>query len=279
MSAALPPTGPDMLEAHVGHLDSRMGAAIIGSHAVFRGHDLHADLREMDWVALTLFGITGRRFTASQLKLLHGILVYTSYPDARIWNNRVAALAGSARSTPALAIAAALAVSEAAIYGGQPGVRAFDYLQRARRATEAGQPLAEVVAAEHRIFGFGRPTPELGDERLPWLLALATEQGLASGPHLALAHATEALLLKKSARLRMNYAAMCAALCADMDFTVAQFHLFRVPLFLAGMPPGYIEAAGRPEGSLFPIPCRDIDYTGVAKRVWRTTPAASEAPQ
>jgi hypothetical protein len=271
-------SGPALLAAHVGHLDSRMGAAVIGSHAVFRGHNLHADLGDMDWLELILFGITGRRFSAPQLKLVHALFVYTSYPDARIWNNRVAALAGSARSTPALAgsarstpalaLAAALAVSEAGIYGGQPGVRAIDFLQRARAALLAGRTLDDIVAGEGRIAGYGRPTPELGDERLPWLLARATALGLADGPHLAIAHATEHLLLQKNPRLRMNYAAMCAALGADMGLSTAEFHLLRVPLFLAGMPPGYIEARERPEGSLFPIPCSDIDYSGASKRAW-----------
>lgn len=260
--------GPDLLEQHVGHLKSRMGAAFIGSHAVFRGHNLHLDLRKMDWVELYLFGITGRRFTPAQLELLHGIFVYTSYPDARIWNNRVAALAGSARSTPALGITAALAVSEAGIYGGQPGVRAIDFLLRARRQLDAGADLAALVRAEGRIYGYGRPTPELGDERLPWLLALAQRLGLANGPHLALSLDVERLLLAKNARLRMNYAAMTAALCADIGFSVQEFHLFRVPLFLAGMPPGYLEATQKPEGSLFPIPCRDVRYSGAPAREW-----------
>ena len=44
---------------------------------------------------------------------MHALWVNTSYPDARIWNNRVAALAGSARSTGNLGVSAALAVSEA----------------------------------------------------------------------------------------------------------------------------------------------------------------------
>lgn len=260
--------GPELLEQHVGHHKSRMGAAFIGSHTIFRGHNLHADLGKMDWVELYLFGITGRRFTSQQIELLHGILVYTSYPDARIWNNRVAALAGSSRSTPALAISAALAVSEAGIYGGQPGVRAIDFFLRARKRLEEQGNLADVVAQEGRIYGYGRPTPELGDERLPWLLALAQRLGLGEGPHLKIALEVEHLLLEKNTKLRMNYAAMTSALCADMGFSIAEFHMFRVPLFLAGMPPGYIEARERPEGSLFPIPCRGIRYEGAAKRTW-----------
>ena len=261
--------GPELLEQHVGHLKSRMGAAVIGSHAMLRGYDLHRDLRDLDWVELYLLGITGRRFTEAQTELLHAILVYTSYPDARIWNNRVAALAGSARSTPALAISAALAVSEAGIYGGQPGGRAIDYFLRTRTALDNGAALADVVAGAGRIYGYGRPTPELGDERLPWLLDLAQRVGLGDGAHLQIALETEKLLVAKNARLRMNYAAMTAALCADMGFSIAEFHMFRVPLFLAGMPPGYIEALERPEGSLFPIPCRHVQYQGVPRRTWR----------
>src|SRR5436309_888547 len=97
------------LRDNAGRLRTRMGAAFVGQRAVFRGHDLHADLRDMDWLELYLFGITGRRFTRAQIELLQATWVYTSYPDARLWNNRVAALAGSARSTPALGIGAAIA--------------------------------------------------------------------------------------------------------------------------------------------------------------------------
>ena len=54
--------GPDFLHQHTDRLKSRMGACFPGERAVFRGHDLHAELRDMDWVELFVFGITGRRF-------------------------------------------------------------------------------------------------------------------------------------------------------------------------------------------------------------------------
>ncbi len=110
-------TGPDALRENVGKVRSRVGGCFMGSHVVFRGKDLHAELGDASWLDLYLFGITGRRFSSAQLRLLEAVWVYTSYPDARIWNNRVAALAGSARSTGNLAISAALAASEAAIFG------------------------------------------------------------------------------------------------------------------------------------------------------------------
>ena len=92
-------TGPELLRENVGRLRSRVGGCFMGSHAMFRGKDLHAELADASWLDLYLFGITGRRFSKPQLRLLEAMWAYTSYPDARIWNNRIAALAGSARST------------------------------------------------------------------------------------------------------------------------------------------------------------------------------------
>src|SRR5512138_1855261 len=141
-------SAPLVLAQAVGRIRSRVGAVFIGSHAVFRGKDLHADLGDAGWLDLYLFGITGRRFSAPKLRLLEAIWTYTSYPDARIWNNRVAALAGTTRSTGNLGIAASLAVSEAKIYGQRPSYRAIEFLVRLRAHIEAGGELGPLVEKE-----------------------------------------------------------------------------------------------------------------------------------
>src|SRR5450631_935953 len=161
--------GPQLLEQHVGRLITSAGAFFPGERAVFRGHDLHASLKDLDWLELYLFGITGRRYTPQQMKVLHALWTYTSYPDARLWNNRVAALAGTARSTGNLGIAAALAVSEAQIYGWGAALRASEFLTRARIHVDAGEDLKELVRAalesERGIAGYGRPIVS-ADERI-----------------------------------------------------------------------------------------------------------------
>ncbi|HUG21883.1 hypothetical protein [Piscinibacter sp.] len=264
-------TGPGSLRESAGRLKTWMGQCFVGTRTVFRGHDLHADLGAMDWIELYLFGITGRRFGAAQLRLLHAMWVHTSYPDARLWNNRVAALAGSVRSTPALGISAAIGMSEAVIYGGHPFVRAIDFLLAARRQVEQGTDLHRIVheeLAQRRIFGYGRPIASV-DERLPWLLRLARDVELDRGPHLALAFEVERILVAHDERLKMNYAALTAALAADLGFSVTEFHHFQVPTFLAGMTPCFIEASERPAGTLFPLSCAHVSYEGPAKRRWR----------
>jgi hypothetical protein len=264
--------GPALLQEHVGVLKSRMGTFFPGSHVIFRGKDLHADLKDMDWMELYVFGITGRRLSSEQLRLLHSVWTYTSYPDVRLWNNRVAALAGSSRSTGNLGVAAALAVSEASIYGRGIDMRAIDFLLRTQKSLQAGGALEDCVRVEldaHRsIAGYGRPLIN-GDERNQHMMALAEKLGMNKGPYLQLAFDIENLLFSGRWRMKMNYAGLVAALIADLGFSPREYYLFLFPAFLAGMQPCLIEASERPEGTLYPISCNDILYDGPSSRPWR----------
>lgn len=259
------------LDAFNGPLRTAVGACWPGSRAVFRGLDVHVDLRDADWMDLYVFGITGRRHTPAQIRLLHAIWVLTSYPDTRLWNNRVAALAANARSSPVLALAAAVAVSEAGIYGGGPGVRAIDFFLRAGTAVRAGDALEDFLRAElaeRRIYGYGRPI-DSRDERLPALIDIATSLGFADGWYYRLSFAVERFLVEQHKPfLLMNYAALTAALAADLGFSPREYQLFNILKTLAGMPPCIAEAAEKPEGAVFPRACEQIDYVGAPIRDW-----------
>jgi hypothetical protein len=264
--------GQEALKANVGVVRSRMGAAFVGSHAVLRGRDIHAELGDLSWFAMYLFGITGRRFTDAQLRLMEAIWSYTCYPDARIWNNRVAALAGTARSTGNLALSAALAVTEADIYGQGPCCRAIDFLIRTRKAVEAGGDLGELIRRElvqHRsLGGYGRPIASADERNVP-IVDLARSLGLADGPHLKLAFQVETFLLENRYRMHINYAAVTSALSADMGLSPREHYFLIFACFLGGMVPCYMEAAERPEGTLLPLPCDGVAYVGTPKRDWQ----------
>jgi citrate synthase len=256
-----------------GPLRSNVGGCFPGERAVFRGHDLHASLRDADWLDLYLFGITGRRHTPEQIKVLHAIWVNTSYPDARLWNNRVAALAGSARSTGTLALAAALATSEAAIYGRQIDLAVADFLERAQHQVEAGANLENVVREElqrnRSIGGYGRPVARnAADERIGPVLDVAARYGFADGKYVRLAFAIEEVLLNGRWRMRMNYAALAVALALDIGLSPQECYLFGFPTFLAGMAPCYIEGIQRPQQATMPLRCSAINYEGPERRSW-----------
>lgn len=265
--------GPEFLSQKVGKLQTAMGGFFPGSHVVFRGQTLHTDLKDLDWMEIYVLGICGRRFSAPQIQMMNALWTYTSYPDARIWNNRVAALSGSARSTGSLGVSAALAISEAHIYGRGNDIQAISFFIATIKRLAAGDNLADCLQDEmkthRRIAGYGRPLIN-ADERIVPIMAKAAALGFDQGPHIQLAFAVERFLLDSGRNLRMNYGAALAAFGADLGLSPEEFYLFMIPSFLAGMPPCFLEARHAAEGSLFPLRCTDIAYQGSPPRPWKT---------
>lgn len=264
--------GPEKLLKTEGQWVTRMGKWFPGERVVFRGKDLHQELvHDMDWMGLYLYSITGRRFTDQQMKVLNALWTYTSFPDPRLWNNRVAALGGTVRTTPTLALTAAAAVSEAALYGQGPSVRAIDFFLRVKAALGKGVELVDFVQEElqrrGKIFGYGRPISGF-DERIPHLMGLMKETATDRGEHVLLALEVENQLMKHKEGLRINIAGLGAALAADMGFSPREFHLYKIPTLLAGMPPCLLDSYQKPEGTFFPFRCDVVHYQGPERRRW-----------
>jgi hypothetical protein len=265
--------GPHILEAHADVFRTRVGAAFPGSHAVFRGHDLHRDLTDLSWQALCAFGITGRRIPEAHLKWFEAAWVNTSYPDARLWNNRVAALGGTTRSTPNLAISAAQAMSEAALFGRGNEFRALDFFIKTRKALAQGTTLAahldRFLAEGGRMAGYGRPIAS-HDERIPVAMALGRELGVADGPFVKLAFEIDRYFEASNRPLRLNMGGLVAAYAGDFGWSPQEFNMMVYASFLAGMFPCYVEATEKPPGAVFPIRCADVRYEGRPHREWRS---------
>lgn len=259
------------LERFEDRWETRMGEWVPGERVFFREHDLHRDLLRSSWLEIYTYGITGRRYDERTLRMMNAMWVATSFPEPRIWNNRVASLAGTARTTGNLGISAAMAVSEASIFGRRPDIRTLDFLRRADRRREGGETLAEVVRDElrrHRgLSGYGRPVTSI-DERIPHVMEVARELGFDQGRFVRLAFEIEEVLQQGRWRMKMNYAGLAAALCADMGMSPREYYAFTYPVFLAGMWPCFIEASGKEEGSFFPLRCARIEYDGPEPRDW-----------
>ncbi len=263
-----------ILEQYEGALPTTAGKCFPGERAVFRGVDLHTEFRDADWIDLYIYSVTGRRLPASQLKVLQSVWVYTSYPDVRLWCNRVVALAGSTRGTGAQGLGAGLATSEAAIFGLQPEMGAADFLVRALARQHAGDTLEQIVRDElktyPRIMGYGRPVAaDFIDERIPVTLDMMQRQDMTVGPYLQLAFDIEAMLEQVCGRrLPMTYATMVVAIPLDLGFTPAECYMYMQPSLMAGMVPCYMEAVQRPASATFALRCTRIEYNGAAPREW-----------
>lgn len=121
------PKGPELLARYEDNWVTAMGAWFPEGRVVLRGRDVLNDLGRRRWMELFVFGITSRE-SPRLARLIEGIwAISCSYPEPRIWNNRVAALAGTVRSTGVLAVSSAIAVTEATLYGLRPIKGAMDF--------------------------------------------------------------------------------------------------------------------------------------------------------
>ena len=171
---------------HEDHWQTTIGAWLFNEgKSVIRGKNIFTELRDIEWMRLFLYGITGRMFDDKAVRLFESIWVIgISYPDPRLWANRVAALAGTARSTGGLALSGAIATCEGYKVGHRANIRAIDFFLRAKQALEAianeqnislsemklDSFLEELVKQEmkkHRgVAGYGRPIDPPHDERI-----------------------------------------------------------------------------------------------------------------
>jgi citrate synthase len=255
---------------------------------MFRGKNIFDELSHLSWMALFLFGITKRIPNDKQLRLFEGLwTLCTSYPDPRIWNNRIAALAGTAQSTATLGVSAATAASEAIIYGHQPLVAAMRFLLTTQEQLGNGQTLTQCLkeyltlsrkgnkgrpsAGKNRqvaaIPGYGRPLVSR-DERIEPLMKLAEELGFSEGPLVKLAFAVEREIMQSGYNLPMNAGALMAALAADQGLTPDQFKYFVILSFSTGIVLCGLDAAEKPPLAFFPMRCNRIHYHGKAPRLW-----------
>ena len=265
--------GPVTLLENEDNWRTRMGLSFAGERVVFRGKDLFSDLKDLRWMELLLFGITGRSFDKYQIELFEGMWrICASYPDPRIWVNRAASLGGTVRTTGVLALSSAIALSEATIYGRRPDVRAIDFLRRSLELVERGNDLITVLKDELRVHrgipGFARPLVN-GDERIVPLVQLAEKTGCSEGKVFRHVFQIEETLKISRYRMKMNVAALAAALAADQGLSTKEYYYYLLPCFSGGIIPCFIDAVEHGEGALLPMRCSRITYSGVSKRQWK----------
>ena len=263
--------GPEMLAQYEDNWVTAMGAWFPEGRVVLRGRDVLHDLGHRRWMELFVYGITGRE-SSVLARLIEGIwAISCSYPEPRIWNNRVAALAGTARSTGVLAVSSAVAVTEATLYGLRPIKGAMDFFYRADQKIRAGAELNDVVKEElrrHRVVsGFGRPIVS-ADERIAPLLRFAKTLGADSGHYVQLAFQVHEILKNSRYKYQINVAALAAAILADQGLSTDDLYHLATLAFVAGMFPCHIDARAKPEGSFFPLRTSRIDYRGAPERRW-----------
>ena len=255
------------------HWQTAMGGAVLGQErVVVRGKDLFTELDKYSWQQFLLFMITGRKFDTKWVECLERLLaICINYPDPRIWNNRVAALAGTVGSTATLATSAGMAATEAKIFGGQSNLSASQFIHSALLSVQAGEDLEQIVRAELKknraVSGYGRPVLKR-DERIIHAERVLREFDIAHGAHAQLACQVEQILMTGRWHYQMNINGLMAAVTADFGLSAEEYYLWLVNGYNAGIVACFIDAKQKPAGALFPLRCTRINYNGAGERVW-----------
>ncbi|MCB1667912.1 MAG: hypothetical protein R3E73_11870 [Porticoccaceae bacterium] len=263
--------GPELLAHYEDNWETDMGAWFPGERVVLRGKDLFSEFGESSWMEYLLFIVTGKR-NPELANLIQTIWVLsTSYPDPRLWNNRVASFAASSRSTGVLALSSGVAVSEATIYGLKPIKGATDFFIRVKKKLQQGDFLEEIITDElvkyKSVYGYGRPMVAQ-DERVVPVLMLAKRLGFDKGEYLDLAFDVEKILSEKH-RMKINIAAVYAALMADAGLSAIEAYYMASLSFTAGMLGPFVDALDKPEAAFFPLSVNRLRCSGFTEtRKW-----------
>lgn len=268
------PSGPTLLKQYEDNWQTDMGAIFFGERAVLRGKDILEELGQHHWMEYMVFAVTGRE-SKSLARLIEAMWVMcSSYPDPRLWNNRIGALGGTARTTGALSVNAASAASEATTYGLRTSKGAIDLLYRFKAQLDSGIKLEDLISNELKqyrvVWGYGRPLAS-GDERVAPLMEFAKSIGYGSGPFVKLAFDIGDHLSNSRYKYQINISAVVAALLADEGLSVNEFYYVTALSFIGGIFPCYVDARNKKEGTFFPLSAERIKYRGVhINRNWPT---------
>ena len=252
--------------------ESSVGGTVPGESAFFRGHNMFEKFNDWNWLGMFYFSATGRELNENSEKFFNGLYCMCfSYPDSRIWNNGVAALAATARSTAQLAVCSASAVSEAEFYGGPPVMKSLDFMLRAKSLFDSGKSLDEIEKLEKEgnkfLFGYGRPVVSK-DERVIPAINLLKELELFDRPYVQFALNMERHLQQQKEGVGLNIGGVFAAFCADEGMSSKELYYMMVVCFSVGMIACYVDALEKNEGHYFPSQCDSINYSGKETRSW-----------
>jgi len=255
---------------HRDRVTSRFGGWTIGGESTMHGYNIHQQLGvHATWMQTMLLSATGKLPSSSHADFIEKIFILTGYPDARLWCNRVAALAGDAKCTATSSYSAGISSAEATLYGRQADYKAALLLSEAKRLYDHGgdEALSHFIEnqlkVKRAVYGFGRPLLK-ADERIAPLSKEAIKLGLTEGSHLAVAYKVEHQL--KKYKMIMNYGGYVMARLLDMNFSPTEIYRLLALAFFTGIVPCYIEAFEKEPGTFLPIACEDILYEGLEER-------------
>lgn len=235
---------------------------------VVRGHNLNDLIGKISFPAMVYLELLGRLPTPGEERMLEAIFV--ACVEHGISPSTTVSRFLYASGVP-LQVAIGCGVMTFGDIHGGAGEACAKLLQDAVALTKAQSiPSSEVAAntvqearARHTSLpGFGHPQHSQGDPRVPRLLEVARETGIA-GLHVAMAESIQRELSRATRRrLHLNIDGVLAALISDLGFPWALVRTFIVTPRTVGLAAHSLEEMTR-EGGWRHIPNSQVVYDGL----------------
>lgn len=259
-------------EKYHGNIVSSRGGWKIGSGVQNCGYDMMKDLvGKVSYMQVVVLNATGRLPSKALADWIEAVHICLSWPDPRIWCNRIGALAGSSRTSSVTASCLGVLAAESTSYGIKPLISGVEFIEHAYAQVMQDTSVENFVSAEIKkyggkphLMGYARPIAK-GDERIPAMEKVTKMLGFSIGEHLSLAYKVEAIL-KTRFDESMNINGYMSAFLVDQGFTATEVYRTFSALVVSGVTACYADTADRIEGSFAPLKTSDVVYKGAKER-------------
>ena len=153
---------------------------------------------------------------SEKLNILRDWYISTGYTDLRIWPNRIAVYAAQNKTELNSSLAASLSSNQSEIYGQLSLIRCAEMLIRSEQFNSLENFLEKEINKNKYIYGFGRPNAPNDERVIAFIERNPIEKN--NSYYLKKLLEIEKILMKKN--IKMNYAAIGAAICLDLKMEV-----------------------------------------------------------
>ena len=256
-----------------GKIVSKKGGWKIGSGVESHGYDLINELvGNYSYMQVVVLNATGKMISKEFADWLEAIHICLSWPDSRIWCNRIGALAGTAHCSPVVAASIGTMAADSRAYGIRPLIEGVDFIKEAYKTiSECGMSVENYVDVEVRkrggkpsLMGYARPIAK-GDERIGAMEDVTSKLGFAIGPHLKLAYEIEKQLAFRFDET-MNINGYGSAFMADQGMTPIETYRINSVMVASGVTACYVDHVDSEMGLFSPLRVSDIGYEGSTAR-------------
>ena len=262
-------TNFSLWDSYRGKIKSKRGQWKVGQGVISHGYDLLSEIvGEKSVTESQILNATGKMPSPEFAKWVEAATLCLTWPDPRIWCNRIGALGGSSGATSIASVCSGIQASDSSTYGPYTLKDGLRLIYRAKQEIADKEiSVEEFVYQEVKkhggkplLMGYARPIAK-GDERVTAMRRVTNQLGYKPGEHMVLADQIEEILRREFDEA-MNICGYISGFFADQKMTVNEVYRIFGIMVAGGVLACYVDAAEREKGTFAPLRVEDIHYTG-----------------